>query len=77
MSYLRKLRKKSGLTQMDVEVMTGIDTSTLSLYENDIHSPTVKNAKKLGALYGVEWSDFYGDDENDERRVQSETSEPD
>ena len=59
MNLLQELRKKQGLTQMDVEVATGIDTATLSLYENGVRYPTVKNAQKLGDLYKVEWSKFF------------------
>jgi len=71
MNYLLKLRKSQGLTQMDVEVATGIDTATLSLYENGVRYPTVKNAKKLGNLYKVNWFEFFSGkgDEYDEGRI--------
>lgn len=61
MTDLAKARKMLGMTQSDVEAATGIDTATLSLYENKVRYPTIKNAKKLAALYGVEWSSFYDD----------------
>lgn len=69
MNYLQTLRKKIGFTQMEVEVATGIDTATLSLYENGVRYPTIKNAKKLGSLYGVEWSDFYKEESNDKQGI--------
>ena len=73
MNALLKIRKTLGMTQSEVERTTGIDSSTLSLYENGIRLPTIKNAKKLGELYGVSWMVFYTEgDDNDEGRVGSE-----
>ena len=59
MNYLAKIRKMSGLTQDDVERFTGIDTSSLSFYENGLRMPPIKNAKKLAKLFGVPWTKFY------------------
>lgn len=56
---LYRIRKKMGLTQQDVEDATGIDTATLSLYENYLRLPTVKNAKKLANLYGFNWTELF------------------
>lgn len=58
------------MTQADVELATGIDTATLSLYENDVRQPTVRNAKILGALYGERWSRFF------EERSENDRPEP-
>ena len=72
MNLVHKLRKKSGLTQTDVEKITGIDSSTISLYENGLRMPTVENAKKLGAFYGVNWAVFF-----DEGVLNSDKGEED
>ena len=66
---LRKTRKKTGLTQFDVERITSIDASTLSLYENGIRIPTVKDAQKLGKLYGFQWSEIYEGVDYDEQGI--------
>ena len=56
---LRDYRKKNGLTQSDVEQLTGIDASAQSFYENGLRIPTVKHAKKYGELYGFNWSEIF------------------
>ena len=66
---LRKYRKANGLTQYDVEILTGIDASSQSFYENGLRMPTIKDAKKYGELYGFRWSDIFEDKSNDEGRV--------
>ena len=62
MNKLLSERKNRGLTQMDVEVATGIDTATQSLYENGLRLPTVKNAKILGEFYRFNWMELFEDD---------------
>lgn len=59
MNTLRKIRKSMGMTQDKVEKLTGIDASTLSMYENGKKIPTVKNAKILAEIYGVRWTSFF------------------
>lgn len=63
MNKLLIVRNRLGITQSEVERVTGIDTSTLSLYENGIRTPTVKNAKILGELYGIPWTEFFEENE--------------
>ena len=74
---LYRIRKRMGLTQQDVEDATGIDTATLSLYENYLRLPTVKNAKKLAKLYGFNWTKLFeeGKTENDKTGIGVETPE--
>lgn len=64
MNYLKRKRKALGLTQADVEKITGIDSATLSFYENGLRKPTVNNAKMLGKLYGFDWKEIFEDTEN-------------
>lgn len=76
MNTLVKLRRTLGYTQDDVERLTGIDTSSLSFYENGLRVLSVKNAKKLGELYGVSWTKFFEDGaENDKTGVGAKASE--
>ena len=78
MNYLVKLRKMSGLTQDDVERVTGIDTSSLSFYENGLRMPPIKNAKKLGKLFGVPWTKFYEEGiDNDKTEIGAKAPEAD
>ena len=50
---LKQLRIKSKLMQYEVEELTGINRSTLSLYELGIRVPTIDKLMKLALLYGV------------------------
>lgn len=50
---LKQLRIKSKLTQYEVEELTGINRSTLSLYELGIRVPTIDKLMKLALLYGL------------------------
>lgn len=65
MNYLQKKRKSLGLTQSDVEKITGIDSATISLYENNMRIPTVYNAKMLGKLYGFDWKIIFENNSED------------
>ena len=73
---LYRIRKRMGLTQQDVEDATGIDTATLSLYENYLRLPTVKNAKKLAKLYGFNWTELFKEgSDNDKTGIGVEAPE--
>lgn len=73
---LYRIRKRIGLTQQDVEDATGIDTATLSLYENHLRLPTVKNAKKLAKFYGFSWTELFKEGtDNDKTGIGVETPE--
>lgn len=51
---LKELRKKSGKTQFDVSVATGIQTSYMSRLENGvIENPRYSTLKKLADYFGV------------------------
>ena len=66
MSYLQQERKKLGLTQGEIELKTGIDSSTLSLYENNLRVPSVENAKKLGEAMGFNWVRLFEKESTDD-----------
>ena len=65
MNYLLKVRRQKGMTQQAVEDITGIDTATLSLYENGLRTPSVENAKKLSSALDFDWVKLYEDDDED------------
>lgn len=66
---LRKYRKANGLTQYDVEILTGIDASSQSFYENGLRLPTIKDAKKYGELYGFRWTEIFEEGNYDKGTV--------
>lgn len=44
---LQELRRMSGLSQWEIEARTGINRSTLSLFENGHRTPTPEQAQEL------------------------------
>ena len=51
MENLKKLRKKHQLTQISLQMKTGIKQSILSKYENDERLPTCENLMILAKFY--------------------------
>lgn len=51
-------RVQAGLTQVDVSDKTGINTNTLSNYENGKVSPKVETAIKLAGVYNLNLEDI-------------------
>ena len=51
MENLKKLRKKHQLTQISLQMKTGINHSILSKYENDERLPTCENLMILAKFY--------------------------
>ena len=50
---IKKLRKERNISQENVEFYTGIDRTTISLYENGLREPNIKNACILADFYRV------------------------
>ena len=50
---LKKLRKERRMTQIAVQMATGIDQALLSKYETGDRTPTTENLVILADLYGV------------------------
>ena len=50
---LRKLRKERGLTQIAVQMKTGIDQAQISKYENGERIPPTDTLMILADFYGV------------------------
>ena len=50
---LRKLRKERRLTQIAVQMQTGIEQALLSKYENEERVPPTETLVRLADFYGV------------------------
>lgn len=50
---LRKLRKEKGLTQIGLQMQTGIDQALLSKYETDEKLPTTDNLIVLADFFNT------------------------
>ena len=63
---LRTLRQENGLTQTALAESVGIVRQTISSIECGISAPSVGLAKKLAKVLGVNWYDFFSEDEGNE-----------
>ena len=63
---IRDARKLRGLTQVDVAKQAGIAQSTYSSIEGGSRKPSVKVAKRLGAVLGFDWTQFFEEVSDDE-----------
>lgn len=59
MCFLKELRLAKGMTQNDVSKFAGISQPTYCNIENSERRPSVKMAKKIGAVLGFDWTKFY------------------
>jgi transcriptional regulator with XRE-family HTH domain len=50
---IRKLRERAGLSQSDVAKLVGVQTATVSRWENDHDVPTLANRRRLARLFKV------------------------
>lgn len=50
---LKRLRQERNISQKTVASYTGIDRTTISLYENNLREPSIKNACILADFYNV------------------------
>ena len=60
---IKELRIAKGLTQEQLANECGVQRTTITMIELGENKPSVDLAKKLGAIFGVAWSDFFEDDE--------------
>lgn len=57
--WLKALRIQKDMSQVDVSKALGINQVSYSQIERGVITPTVKNAKALGAYFGFDWTMFY------------------
>lgn len=77
---LVRMRKTLGLRQVDVEEATGINVTSLVLYEQGKRLPTVKRAKILADFFTknglkLNWTEFFEDINYDRLELQTKESE--
>lgn len=58
---LKEKRNSKGLTQSDMAKLIGCSEQYYNMIENEKRVPSVKTAKEIGRLLGVEWVDFFKD----------------
>jgi DNA-binding XRE family transcriptional regulator len=65
--YLRKMREKAGVAQVDAAKRIGVSNNTLCQYESGTRKTPSALLPKLAKLYGCKIEDFYGREELEER----------
>lgn len=65
---LKEARKKTGMTQDDVEHKTGINKKTISNWENGVSRPDVDSISLLCKIYGIDPNDLFEWDSVKERQ---------
>ena len=56
------LRKEKGLTQFEIAERAGVPQQFYNYIENGRRRPSVSVAKKIAAVLGFDWTEFYDDD---------------
>ena len=62
MLNVKELRTAKGLTQEQLASECGVQRTTITMVELGENKPSIELAKRLGAIFGVAWSDFFEDD---------------
>lgn len=57
--YLKSARKKCGLTQREVADKTGLARASYSNIEKGKRKPSVSAAKRIAAVLGFDWTEFF------------------
>ncbi|MBR3569948.1 MAG: helix-turn-helix transcriptional regulator [Oscillibacter sp.] len=60
-NWLVAIRKSKGLSQKEVAEQVQISQPAYFAIEKEQCKPTVKNAKRIAAVLGFEWTRFYED----------------
>lgn len=61
MVNLKKLREDAGISQNKLAKMCGKVRQTIGAIETGQNKPSVPLAKKLGEIFGIDWTDFFAD----------------
>lgn len=56
---LKARRKAKGLRQTDLAQAAQISQSLVTLIESGIRKPSVKVAKRIAAVLGFDWTEFF------------------
>jgi len=63
MELLKEMRKSRNLTQKDIASVLGVTQNCYSMIEKGRRGLSVSNAKKLSAVYGVDWWIFFDEED--------------
>lgn len=66
--WLRQIRKMKGLSEKSAGDTVGVAQSIFHRYETGELTPSVATAKKIGAALGFDWTLFFTDDDEKERK---------
>ena len=72
---LRSLRKKQGLTQMDLALLLGVSDRAVSKWEKGLSSPTSKHIVFLAKVFNVSVEYFFSSGKNKTASTQKEGME--
>lgn len=61
---LRQIREQKGLTQQELEALSGVNQATISGIETGASSTRVNTLRKLAAALGVSPGDLLGDEDS-------------
>lgn len=59
---LKAARKEMGMTAQETAERAGIPRSTYSNIETGVRNPSVKLAKRISAVLGFDWNQFFEDE---------------
>ena len=59
MNKIKELRKKKGLSQIDISVIMKVKQNTISQWENDVRIPNIKQALKLAEILETTVEELY------------------
>lgn len=71
--YLRKEMERVGMTSAELASIAQVSVRTVKAYERGERQPSIKVAKRIAAVLGFDWTEFFSDDreenahENDAR----------
>lgn len=59
---LKIKREKKRLTQQQLAELVGVDRTLISKIESGAATPSITTAKKIAAVLGLNWTEFFEDD---------------
>lgn len=69
---IRSFRIMKGLTLKKLSEEAGISESYLSMIENKERTPSIRVAKKLSDILGINWTDFYEEEPDQSEHERKE-----
>lgn len=66
--WLRDVRIKAGMSQVDAAKRLGVTRTVMSRYENGVRTPSISRLQELASLYGAEltWQMHEAEEKNGE-----------